>query len=68
MRPNPNFIIGYGPSDGCLPCSGVSGAAVSISPSTSRGDHKVIFDVKILSLKCTSGGRASACNASSGRY
>ncbi|CAI9785738.1 unnamed protein product [Fraxinus pennsylvanica] len=63
-----NAVPGYGPPDGCLPCSGVSGAAASLSPSTSRGDHKIIFDVKILSLKCTSRGRASACNASSDRY
>ncbi|KAL2510855.1 Rho-N domain-containing protein 1 [Abeliophyllum distichum] len=61
-------IPGYGPPDGCLPCSGFPGGAVSISPSTSRGDHTVNSDVKCLSLKCASRGRPSACNASSGRY
>ncbi|CAA3019010.1 rho-N domain-containing protein 1, chloroplastic-like [Olea europaea var. sylvestris] len=64
-----NTIPGHGRQEGCLPCSGVSGGAVSISSCTTRGDHhKVICDVKFFSLTCASRSRPAACNASSGRY
>ncbi|KAG8370813.1 hypothetical protein BUALT_Bualt13G0022500 [Buddleja alternifolia] len=53
---------GYGSPDGrCLPCSGVSGRAVGISP-------KMVSDVKFLSLRCVSRHKSSVCNATSSNY
>lgn len=49
---------------GCLPCSGVSGRAATISPS-SRFGCRLHSQVKIRSLKCASKGAAFVCQASS---
>ncbi|KAK4441583.1 Rho-N domain-containing protein 1, chloroplastic [Sesamum alatum] len=62
-------ISGYGTPDGrCLPCSGVSGRAVGVTPNSSRGDYTLISDVKFLSLRCASKHMSSVCNASSSNY
>ncbi|XP_059432178.1 rho-N domain-containing protein 1, chloroplastic isoform X2 [Corylus avellana] len=59
-------VPGYGVVDGrCLPCSGVSGRAATISPSSSRFDCRLHSQVKIRSLKCASKGAAFVCKASS---
>lgn len=49
---------------GCLPCSGVSGRAATISPP-SHFDCRLHSQVKIRSLKCASKGAAFVCKASS---
>ncbi|KAE7997834.1 hypothetical protein FH972_002435 [Carpinus fangiana] len=57
-------VPGYGVVEGrCLPCSGVSGRAATISPS-SRFDCRLHSQVKIRSLKCASKGAAFVCKAS----
>ena len=59
------LVVGYGPSDGrCLPCSGVSGRAIALSPCPSRCDYKTLSQVKIVPLKCISRGASFMCNAS----
>lgn len=64
----PYFFAGYGPSDGSrLPCSGISGKAICLSPRSCR-EHKLISDVKFLSLRCVSRYTSSVCNASSSNY
>ncbi|XP_059660348.1 rho-N domain-containing protein 1, chloroplastic-like isoform X2 [Cornus florida] len=56
-------LLGYSPSDGsCLPCSGVSGRAVSVSSRSFCSEYKV---VKVASLKSTFRGTSCVCNASS---
>ncbi|GFP82914.1 rho-n domain-containing protein 1 chloroplastic, partial [Phtheirospermum japonicum] len=58
---------GYGLPDGnCLPCSGISGRALSISPNSSHANYKLVSNMKFLSLKCSS--RSITCNASSSSY
>ncbi|XP_047975427.1 rho-N domain-containing protein 1, chloroplastic-like [Salvia hispanica] len=58
-------VPGYGPSDGSrLPCSGISGKALCLSPS----EHKLVSDIKFLPLKCVSRYTSSVCNASSSNY
>ncbi|KAL3647734.1 hypothetical protein CASFOL_008702 [Castilleja foliolosa] len=60
-------IPGYGPTDNkCLPCSGISGRAISILPKSSHSNYKHVSNMKFLSLKCSS--RSIACNASSSSY
>ncbi|KAL6958645.1 hypothetical protein U1Q18_047009 [Sarracenia purpurea var. burkii] len=60
---------GYGLTDGgCLPCSGVSGCAVSLSPCSSLCHYKSSSQIKIVSLKCTSRRVSSACMAGSSGY
>ncbi|CAK9169992.1 unnamed protein product [Ilex paraguariensis] len=62
-------VPGYVPSDGtCLPCSGVSGRAVNVSPCSSRGDYKTFSLVKNVTLKCDSKSNSSVCNASSSNH
>ncbi|XP_075647500.1 rho-N domain-containing protein 1, chloroplastic [Castanea sativa] len=52
---------------GCLPCSGVSGRATTVSPS-SRIDCRFHSQFKIGSLKCASKGVAFVCQANSGGH
>lgn len=60
------FIAGYGPPDGSRhPCSGISG---SLAPRSCRGEHKLVSDIKFLSLRCVSRYTSSVCNASSSSY
>ncbi|KAK6164439.1 hypothetical protein DH2020_001303 [Rehmannia glutinosa] len=56
------------PDDRYLPCSGVSGKALGISPISSHGDHKLFSNVKFLYSRCTSRYILSVCNASSSNY
>ncbi|GMY06275.1 rho-N domain-containing protein 1, chloroplastic isoform X2 [Fagus crenata] len=61
-----NNVPGCGVVEGgCLPCSGVSGRAATVSPS-SRVDCRFHSQVKIGSLKGASKGVAFVCKASSG--
>ncbi|KAK7856952.1 rho-N domain-containing protein 1, chloroplastic isoform X2 [Quercus suber] len=52
---------------GCLPCSGVSGRATTVSPS-SLIDCRFHSQFKIGSLKCASKGVAFVCQANSGGH
>ncbi|KAF8394277.1 hypothetical protein HHK36_020484 [Tetracentron sinense] len=60
------------PSDGrCIPCSGVSGRAVTVSSYSSHGDYKPFPKVKNLMLKSpvyASRGTSLACSASSSSH
>ncbi|GMI76127.1 Rho-N 1 [Hibiscus trionum] len=58
--------LGYGPTD-CryLSYSGISGRAVTLSPCSSRSDHKICTQVKIRSLKCSSRGISVVCRGGS---
>ncbi|KAK6141662.1 hypothetical protein DH2020_024604 [Rehmannia glutinosa] len=56
------------PDDRYLPCSGVSGKTLGISPISSHGDHKLFSNVKFLYSRCTSRYILSVCNASSSNY
>ncbi|XP_042016746.1 rho-N domain-containing protein 1, chloroplastic-like [Salvia splendens] len=61
-------IPGYGPSDSSpLPCSGISGKALSLSHRSCR-EHKLVSDVKFFPLRCVSRYTSSVCNASSSNY
>ncbi|KAG6434532.1 hypothetical protein SASPL_106170 [Salvia splendens] len=61
-------VPGYGPSEGShLPCSGISGKALCLSPRSCR-EHKLVSDIKFLPLKCVSRYTSSVCNASSSNY
>ncbi|KAJ9176449.1 hypothetical protein P3X46_011758 [Hevea brasiliensis] len=63
----PKSVPGFGPSEGrCLPRSGISGKAVTVSPCSSHGNHKICSQVKIGSIKCASGAASFVCSASSG--
>ncbi|XVE77924.1 hypothetical protein DITRI_Ditri13aG0103400 [Diplodiscus trichospermus] len=59
-------VLGYGPTD-CryLSCSSISGRAVTLSPSSSHGDHQTRSQVKIKSLTCGSRGISFVCRAGS---
>ncbi|GMI85745.1 Rho-N 1 [Hibiscus trionum] len=61
-----NNVPGYGPTD-CrfLSYSGISGRAVTLSPCSSHSDHKICAQVKIRSLKCSSGRMPVLCRAGS---
>ncbi|KAL8530291.1 hypothetical protein ACS0TY_007356 [Phlomoides rotata] len=62
-------IPGCGLPDGrCLPCSGVSGKALSVSPNSFHGDCKLISDVKFLSLRTASRYTSAVCYANSNNY
>ncbi|KAK6937768.1 Rho termination factor, N-terminal [Dillenia turbinata] len=59
-------IMGFGPSDGrCLPCSGVSGRAITISSGASSSDHTILSHFKVVSLKCAFKRPTFTCNANS---
>ncbi|GAV83592.1 Rho_N domain-containing protein [Cephalotus follicularis] len=59
-------LPGYGPSKGsCLPCSGISSRAVSVSFCSSHGDYRICSQVKIGLLKCASRGASFVCKANS---
>ncbi|KAL1546592.1 rho-N domain-containing protein 1, chloroplastic-like [Salvia divinorum] len=61
-------VPGYGPSDGSrLPCSGISGKALCLSPRSCR-EHKLVSDIKFLPLKCVSRYTSSVCYANSSNY
>ncbi|XP_016455063.2 rho-N domain-containing protein 1, chloroplastic [Nicotiana tabacum] len=56
----PRNLPGFGSPEGsCLPCSGLSGRAV-----TSRGEYKHFSKVKILNLKSPYKSKSFLCNAS----
>ncbi|KAI7982368.1 hypothetical protein LOK49_LG15G00652 [Camellia lanceoleosa] len=60
---------GYGTTDGrCVPFSGVSGRAFSLSPSSSRGDYKTLSQIKIILPRFTSRGMYPLCKAGSSGY
>ncbi|KAF5930524.1 hypothetical protein HYC85_031397 [Camellia sinensis] len=66
---DPNFFTGYGTTDGrCVPFSGVSGRAFSLSPSSSRGDYKTLSQIKIILPRFTSRGMYPLCKAGSSGY
>ncbi|XP_057472465.1 rho-N domain-containing protein 1, chloroplastic-like [Actinidia eriantha] len=61
-------LVNNVPDGRCLPCSRVSGRAVSLSPCSSRGDKIAPSQIKIVSVKCTSRGLSSVCKAGSSGY
>ncbi|XP_044503527.1 rho-N domain-containing protein 1, chloroplastic-like [Mangifera indica] len=64
-----NSLPGNGSSKGrCLPCLGVSGRAVAVSSCSSRGDLRILSQVKIGAVKCTAKGTSFVCNVGSGDY
>ncbi|CAK9323546.1 unnamed protein product [Citrullus colocynthis] len=65
----PNNLTGFGLSDSiCLPCSGVSGRAASVSSRSLCAEHKINALVKFRPLNCTSLGLSFTCKASSGGH
>ncbi|GKV01806.1 hypothetical protein SLEP1_g14331 [Rubroshorea leprosula] len=59
-------LPGYGVADKrCLPCSGVSGRAIAISPHSLHGQRRIHSQVKIGSLKCFPGEASFVCRAAS---
>lgn len=64
MLPQP--VAGFGLPDGkCLPCSGLSGGVVNISPCSSHGNWKKFPKANILHLESTTGSSSFVCSASS---
>ncbi|XP_027181640.1 rho-N domain-containing protein 1, chloroplastic [Coffea eugenioides] len=60
-------VPGHGPPDGTgLPCQGVSGRAVCLTPYPSRGSNK--NSAKIKHLRCTVRNTSPVCSASSGGH
>ncbi|GLT57287.1 hypothetical protein SLA2020_302700 [Shorea laevis] len=59
-------LPGYGVADKrCLPCSGVSGRAIAISPHSLHGERRIHSQVKIGSLKCFPREVSFVCRAAS---
>ncbi|XP_038887989.1 rho-N domain-containing protein 1, chloroplastic-like isoform X2 [Benincasa hispida] len=52
----------------CLPCSGVSGRAASVSSRSLCAEHRIDARVKFRPLNCTSLGASFTCKASSGGH
>lgn len=60
-------LPGYGSSEGrCLPCSGISGRAVAVSPCSSRGVHYVHSQAQFGKMKCSSRASSIVCKSSGG--
>ena len=61
------MFSGHGPPDGTgLPCQGVSGRAVCLTPYPSRGSNK--NSAKIKHLRCTVRNTSPVCSAGSGGH
>lgn len=60
-------LPGYGSSEGrCLPCSGISGRAVAVSPCSSRGVHYVHSQAQFGKMKYSSRASSIVCKSSGG--
>ncbi|KAG5250463.1 rho-N domain-containing protein [Salix suchowensis] len=60
-------LPGYGSSEGRhLPCSGISGRAVAVSPCSSHGVHYVHSQVQFGKMKCSSRASSIVCRSSGG--
>ncbi|KAJ6336139.1 hypothetical protein OIU78_012697 [Salix suchowensis] len=60
-------FVGYGSSEGRhLPCSGISGRAVAVSPCSSHGVHYVHSQVQFGKMKCSSRASSIVCRSSGG--
>lgn len=63
------FVTGYGPIGGrCFSCSEASVRAASLSPCSSRYNHKAFSNIKIVSLKFTFRGMSLVCKAGSNGF